>query len=765
MGYWKGDEMKQKFDVTGMTCSACVAHVEKDVKKVKGVKKVSVSLINNAMTVEYDETSIKPDTIISAVEKGGYGAKISGDTEVSKHSASDTHIISMKKRLVVSLIFFIPLLYVSMGAMLGAPQPTFLVGMENAMNFALLQFLLTLPIIWANTAYFTVGFKRLWLRSPNMDSLVAIGSSSALIYGIIALFMISTGLGRHDMVLVDNYAMNLYFEAAGAILSLVTVGKYFEAVSKGKTSDAIKKLIQLAPQTALVEFNGELTETKVSDLKKGDIIVVKPGQSIPVDGIIISGSSSIDEAAITGESMPADKTVGDQVISATVNKTGAFKFEATKVGQDTTLQQIIRLVEEAGSSKAPIAKLADKISGIFVPIVMVISVITFIVWMVIGNDFSFALSMGITVLVISCPCALGLATPLAIMVSSGKGAENGILIKSAESLETAHNVTHVVLDKTGTITYGVPSVTNIHTISYFNEEKVLEIAYGLEQHSEHPIAKAILSKAKERLIKDINVQSFDSVPGKGVNGEIEGIRYYAGNIAYMKTLKLPLEEAEKQALILAHEGKTVIYLASEKEIIGLIAVADTIKETSLEAINGFIALGIEVTMLTGDNAVTAEAIKNQLSINHVIAEVTPEEKEQVIKNLQSEGNIVAMIGDGVNDAIALTRADIGIAIGAGTDVAIESADIVLIKNDLRDALGAIELSKKTINNIKMNLFWAFFYNIIGIPIAAGLFYWFNELKLDPMLGSLAMSISSVSVALNALRLRRFKPSYLKKENI
>lgn len=765
MGYRKGDEMKQKFDVTGMTCSACVAHVEKDVKKVKGVKKVNVSLINNAMTVEYDETAIKPDIIISAVEKGGYGAKISGETEIIRKNISDAHIVSMKKRLIVSLIFFVPLLYVSMGAMLGAPQPSFLVGMENAMNFALLQFILTIPIIWANTAYFTVGYKRLWLRSPNMDSLVAIGSSAALLYGIIALFMISTGLGRHDMALVDHYAMNLYFEAAGAILSLVTVGKYFEAVSKGKTSEAIKKLIQLAPQTALVEINGEILETKVSDLKKGDIIIVKPGQSIPVDGIITSGSSSIDEAAITGESMPVDKTVGDQVISATVNKTGAFKFEATKVGQDTTLQQIIRLVEEAGSSKAPIAKLADKISGIFVPIVMTISVITFIVWMIIGADFSFALSMGITVLVISCPCALGLATPLAIMVSSGKGAENGILIKSAESLETAHNVTHVVLDKTGTITYGIPSVTDIQPFSGFSEEKVLEIAYGLEQQSEHPIAKAILSKGKEQSVKSLNVLSFDSVPGKGVNGEIEGLRYYAGNAVYMKTLQLSTDEAEKNALVFAREGKTVMYIASDQEIIGLIAVADTIKETSIEAINGFKSLGIEVTMLTGDNAVTAEAIKNALSINNVIAEVTPEEKEQVIKKLQSEGNVVAMVGDGVNDAIALTRADVGIAIGAGTDVAIESADIVLIKNDLRDALGAVELSKKTINNIKMNLFWAFIYNIIGIPIAAGLFYWFNELKLDPMLGSLAMSISSVSVALNALRLRRFTPSYNKKEKI
>lgn len=765
MGYRKGDEMKQKFDVTGMTCSACVAHVEKDVKKVKGVKKVNVSLINNAMTVEYDETAIKPDIIISAVEKGGYGAKISGETEIIRKNISDAHIVSMKKRLIVSLIFFVPLLYVSMGAMLGAPQPSFLVGMENAMNFALLQFILTIPIIWANTAYFTVGYKRLWLRSPNMDSLVAIGSSAALLYGIIALFMISTGLGKHDMALVDHYAMNLYFEAAGAILSLVTVGKYFEAVSKGKTSEAIKKLIQLAPQTALVEINGEILETKVSDLKKGDIIIVKPGQSIPVDGIITSGSSSIDEAAITGESMPVDKTVGDQVISATVNKTGAFKFEATKVGQDTTLQQIIRLVEEAGSSKAPIAKLADKISGIFVPIVMTISVITFIVWMIIGADFSFALSMGITVLVISCPCALGLATPLAIMVSSGKGAENGILIKSAESLETAHNVTHVVLDKTGTITYGIPSVTDIQPFSGFSEEKVLEIAYGLEQQSEHPIAKAILSKGKEQSVKSLNVLSFDSVPGKGVNGEIEGLRYYAGNAVYMKTLQLSTDEAEKNALVFAREGKTVMYIASDQEIIGLIAVADTIKETSIEAINGFKSLGIEVTMLTGDNAVTAEAIKNALSINNVIAEVTPEEKEQVIKKLQSEGNVVAMVGDGVNDAIALTRADVGIAIGAGTDVAIESADIVLIKNDLRDALGAVELSKKTINNIKMNLFWAFIYNIIGIPIAAGLFYWFNELKLDPMLGSLAMSISSVSVALNALRLRRFTPSYNKKEKI
>lgn len=755
--------MKQKFDVTGMTCSACVAHVEKDVKKVKGVKKVNVSLINNAMTVDYDDSTVKTEDIILAVNKGGYGASLSGEIINNKNDISSSHLLSMKKRLIVSLFFFIPLLYISMGAMLGAPQPLFLVGMENAMNFALLQFLLTIPIIWANSAYFTVGLKRLWLRSPNMDSLVAIGSGAAILYGIIALFMISSGLGHHNMVLVDEYAMNLYFEAAGAILSLVTVGKYFEAVSKGKTSEAIKKLIQLAPQTAFVEINGETIEKPTAILQKGDIILVKPGQSIPVDGEIISGNSSIDESMITGESMPVDKTVGDTVISATINKTGAFRFKATKVGLDTTLQQIIKLVEEAGSSKAPIAKLADEISSVFVPIVMAISVITFIVWMIIGAEFSFALSMGITVLVISCPCALGLATPLAIMVSSGKGAENGILIKSAESLETSHKISHIVLDKTGTITHGVPSVTDIFPLDNFDETFILSIAYALELHSEHPVAKAILAYAKTKSCDLPNIQEFDSLPGKGVNGLINGVKYYAGNISYMKTINVLTEKAELHANIYALEGKTVIYIANDKSILGLIAVADTIKDTSIDAIHHLKMMGIEVTMLTGDNRITAEAIRHKLVIDHVIAEVTPEEKEQVIKNLQHQGHVVAMVGDGVNDAIALTRANVGIAIGAGTDVAIESADIVLIKNDLRDAVSAIELSKKTISNIKMNLFWAFFYNIIGIPIAAGVFFWWNGLKLDPMLGSLAMSISSVSVALNALRLRTYKPYYLKRE--
>ncbi len=755
--------MKQKFDVSGMTCSACVAHVEKDVKKVKGVKKVNVSLINNSMTVDFED-HVTPQDIVSAVEKGGYGAKLAGEVKIdSKESTASLHIKSMKSRLIVSLIFFIPLLYISMGDMLGAPQLAFLVGMENSMNMALMQFLLTIPIVWANVAYFKVGLKRLWLRSPNMDSLVAIGSGAALIYGIFALFMIGTGLGRHDMALADEYRMNLYFEAAGAILALVTVGKYLEALSKGRTSDAIKKLIQLAPQTAFVEVNGEVVEINVADLKKDDIIIVKPGQSIPVDGVIISGLSSIDESMITGESMPVDKTVGDTVISATMNKTGAFKFRATKVGSDTTLSQIIKLVEEAGSSKAPIAKLADQISGVFVPIVMGIALITFMTWLILGQPFSFALSMGITVLVISCPCALGLATPLAIMVSSGKGAENGILIKSAESLETAHKITDVVLDKTGTITYGTPSVTDIYPLNNTDEVALLTVAYALESSSEHPIAKAITTLAISKNYVLPEVKNFDSLPGLGIQGQIEKINYYIGNIKYMTSLGRIMNEAEVIANKFAKAGKTAIYIANDQEIIGLIAVADTIKESSIEAILGFKKMGIVVTMLTGDNQVTAEAIRQKLAIDHVIAEVTPEEKEQHIKALQAQGKIVAMVGDGVNDAIALTRANVGIAIGAGTDVAIESADIVLIKNDLRDALGAVELSKKTINNIKMNLFWAFFYNIIGIPIAAGLFYWWNGLRLDPMLGSLAMSISSVSVALNALRLRNFLPSHLKKE--
>ncbi len=756
--------MKQKFDVTGMTCSACVAHVEKDVKKVKGVKKVSVSLLSNSMLVDYDDALIQANTIVSAVEKGGYGAKVAGvEIKNEQESIQASHTKSMKKRLWVSLAFFIPLLYISMGSSLGAPQLPFITGMENSMNMALLQFLLTLPIVIANSAYFTVGFKRLWLRSPNMDSLIAVGSSAALIYGVFALFMIGTGLGTDNMELVDMYSMNLYFEAAGAILALVTVGKYLESLSKGKTGEAIRKLIQLAPKTALVEKDGNEIETLVQDLVKGDIIIIKPGMRIPVDGTIISGASTIDEAAITGESMPVDKVVGDKVISATINKTGTVRFVAEKVGNDTTLAQIVRLVEEASSSKAPIAKLADQISGVFVPIVMGISVVTFIVWMLSGQPFSFALSMGITVLVISCPCALGLATPLAIMIASGKGAENGILIKSAESLETAHKVNSVVLDKTGTITYGHPALIDLKSLGTLSEPEILSIAYALESYSEHPIAMAIVEAAQAKQISKADIQDFQALAGQGVKGRIQNQAYYAGNIALMKTLKMNTTMAEAIGLEYALQGQTAIYLANDTDVLAVFSVADTVKPTSIEAIEGFKRLGIEVTMLTGDNKVTAEAIRKQLNIDKVIAEVTPEEKEQVIKQLQSEGKVVAMVGDGINDAIALTRADVGIAIGAGTDIAIESADIVLIKNDLRDALGAIELSKKTINNIKMNLFWAFFYNVVGIPIAAGVFYYLIDgLKLDPMLGSLAMSISSVSVALNALTLRGFKPSHMRK---
>jgi len=531
--------MKQKFDVSGMTCSACVVHVEKDVKKVKGVKKVSVSLLSNSMVVDYDEALINPNSIVSAVEKGGYGAKIAGEA-VKNHAESvqNEHTKAMKTRLWVSIAFFIPLLYISMGAMLKAPQPGFLVGMENAMNMALLQFLLTLPIVLANSAYFKVGYKRLWLRSPNMDSLIAVGSTAALAYGIFALFMIGSGLGRHDMALVELYSMNLYFEAAGAILTLVTVGKYLESLSKGKTGEAIRKLIQLAPKTALVEVDGQEVETLVSDLIKCEIIIIKPGMRIPVDGVIISGSSTIDEAAITGESMPVDKTIGDKVISATINKTGTVRFKAEKVGNDTTLAQIVRLVEEAGSSKAPIAKLADQISGVFVPIVMAISVVTFIVWIVTGHAFSFALSMAITVLVISCPCALGLATPLAIMIASGKGAENGILIKSAESLEMAHKVTAVVLDKTGTITYGHPALIEMKPLSSVDDFALLSIAYALESYSEHPIAVAIVEAAQAKQIKLAPIDDFQALAGQGVKGIIAGLQYFAGNIALMKSLKI-----------------------------------------------------------------------------------------------------------------------------------------------------------------------------------------------------------------------------------
>lgn len=756
---------KEKFDVTGMTCSACSSRVEKCVSKLDGASNVTVNLLTNSMQVEYDEKVLSERQIIDAVVKAGYGANVqnvksSASSSQGRAAASgnpvEEQMKNMKFRLIVSFVFLVPLMYVSMGHMVGLPLPGFLSGVENAVSFAFTQFLLCLPIIFVNRKYYIKGFQTLSHLAPNMDSLIAIGSTASLVYGIVAIYRMSYGLGSGDMELVHRYYHDLYFESAAMILALITVGKYLEARSKGKTSEALTKLLDLAPKTAVVERGGREEEIPVEQVQAGDIVVVRPGNSIPVDGFIIEGSTSIDEAAITGESIPVHKQVNDTVIAATMNKTGFIRFKATRVGDDTTFSQIIRLVEEASSSKAPIAKTADKIAGIFVPAVMAIALVTVIGWLMAGAAFEFAFSCAVSVLVISCPCALGLATPVAIMVGTGKGAENGILIKSGEALETVHNIQCVVLDKTGTITQGKPVVTNVET--NLEPGQFLSIAAGLEEKSEHPLAEAILEYTKKNKIRPSKVSEFLSVPGRGVKGKIDGKWYFAGNSRMMEEEGLSLSSVKNRLDELADQGKTPMVFAEEGRILGILSVADVVKETSREAVKQLKELGTEVVMLTGDNKRTAEAIRKELDIDTVIAEVLPQDKEREISRLQKEGKKVAMIGDGVNDAPALARADVGMAIGAGTDVAIESADIVLMKNDLLDAVTAIRLSKAVIRNIKQNLFWAFFYNSLGIPVAAGVFYTAFGWKLSPMIGAAAMSMSSIFVVTNALRLKKFKVS-------
>lgn len=761
---------KEKFDVTGMTCSACSSRVEKCVSKLDGASNVTVNLLTNSMQVEYDEKVLSERQIIDAVVKAGYGANVqnvksSASSSQGRAAASgnpvEEQMKNMKFRLIVSFVFLVPLMYVSMGHMVGLPLPGFLSGVENAVSFAFTQFLLCLPIIFVNRKYYIKGFQTLSHLAPNMDSLIAIGSTASLVYGIVAIYRMSYGLGNGDMELVHRYYHDLYFESAAMILALITVGKYLEARSKGKTSEALTKLLDLAPKTAVVERGGREEEIPVEQVQAGDIVVIRPGNSIPVDGFIIEGSTSIDEAAITGESIPVHKQVNDTVIAATMNKTGFIRFKATRVGDDTTFSQIIRLVEEASSSKAPIAKTADKIAGIFVPAVMAIALVTAIGWLMAGAAFEFAFSCAVSVLVISCPCALGLATPVAIMVGTGKGAENGILIKSGEALETVHNIQCVVLDKTGTITQGKPVVTNVET--NLEPGQFLSIAAGLEEKSEHSLAEAILEYTKKNKIRPSKVSEFLSVPGRGVKGKIDGKWYFAGNSRMMEEEGLSLSSVKNRLDELADQGKTPMVFAEEGRILGILSVADVVKETSREAVKQLKELGTEVVMLTGDNKRTAEAIRKELDIDTVIAEVLPQDKEREISRLQKEGKKVAMIGDGVNDAPALARADVGMAIGAGTDVAIESADIVLMKNDLLDAVTAIRLSKAVIRNIKQNLFWAFFYNSLGIPVAAGVFYTAFGWKLSPMIGAAAMSMSSIFVVTNALRLKKFKVS--RSENI
>ncbi len=750
--------MKKRFDVFGMTCGACAEHVRKSVSKLPGVQDVSVNLLKNNMTVTYDKNILKPEGIEAAVMKAGYRAalKDTGEKTPARGDVMQEEALGMKRRFFVSLVFLAPLFYIAMGNMLGAPLPAFLVGMENAIIYAFTQFLLVLPIAFVNFHYYRSGFKLLFRGSPNMDSLIAIGSSAALVYGVVAIFNIGYGQGHGNMELVDRYSMDLYFESAGMILTLITLGKYFETRSKGKTSEAITKLMNLAPKTAVVIREGVEEEIPVENVLVGDTIIVGPGQSIPVDGVVTEGSSSVDESAITGESIPVQKQKGDTVIAATINRTGTFRFRAQKVGNDTVLAQIIALVEDAVSSKAPIARLADRISGIFVPAVIAIAAGALIVWLLAGYPFEFAMSVGIAVLVISCPCALGLATPVAIMVGTGKGAENGILFKSARTLETAHAVDVVVMDKTGTITQGKPRVTDIFCGADITENGLLAIAASLEKPSEHPLAEAILQEAESRKAQVREVLEFDAIPGRGVSAMVDGKKYYAGNLQLMQEKGIQLFGMDKKGEEYAREGKSLLFFAESGRVLGLIAVADVVKPTSREAIEAFRALGLEAIMLTGDNRGTAEAVRSQLGISRAIAEVMPQDKEKEIAALKSQGKKVAMIGDGINDAPALARADVGIAIGAGTDVAIESADIVLMKSDLLDAVTAVELSRAVLRNIRQNLFWAFFYNVIGIPVAAGAFYLAFGLKLNPMIAAAAMSLSSVFVVTNALRLRLFK---------
>lgn len=773
--------MKERFDVTGMTCSACSSHVEKSVSKLTGVENVSVNLLTNSMQVEFDENKLDTAGIIKAVEDAGYGAAVkdehaksgaktsgqSGSQENNGLSAVEQNVKNMKKRLIVSLIFWIPLMYVSMGHMiyqwLNIPMPpftmNFLHGNENAITYAFTQFLLLLPILIANQKYFKNGFKTLWHRSPNMDSLIAIGAGAAILYGIFAIYRIGYAMGHGDMMVVHQYAHDLYFESAGTILTLITIGKYLETKSKGKTSEAITKLLNLAPKTVTVVRDGVEQVVDAADVEKGEIFLVKPGESVAVDGIVLEGKSSFDESAITGESIPVPKQEGDTIVSASMNKSGLIRAKATKVGEDTTIAQIIRLVEEASSSKAPIAKMADKIAGVFVPTVITIALITGIIWLISGATFEFAMSTAIAVLVISCPCALGLATPVAIMVGTGKGAENGILIKSGDALETAHQIDTVVLDKTGTITQGKPVVTDIICAAGKNADKtqLLQIAGSLEKGSEHPLAEAIVNYCVTNNISLEKVTDFNALFGKGIEGTVSGTHYFAGNEKMMEEKGISLSTEQKnQIQALAKQGRTPLLFADGKQFLGIVAVADVVKTTSKEAVQKFRDYGIHVIMLTGDNEVTAQAIKEQVGIDEVIAGVLPTQKEEKISALKQAGHKVAMIGDGVNDAPALASADVGIAIGAGTDVAIESADIVLMKNDLLDAVGAVKLSRAVIRNIKENLFWAFFYNSIGIPLAAGVLYPLFQIKLNPMFGAAAMSLSSVCVVSNALRLRWVK---------
>ena len=759
--------VKEKYNITGMSCAACSAKVERVVGKLDGVENVSVNLLTNSMQVEYKEDKLSSNDIIKNIADAGYGASLATDSKQKKEEKSikktnDDAIASMKFRLKVSIVFLVILMYFSMGSMIGLPLPKFLSGEGNPVGFALTQLLLVLPVMYVNRKYYISGFKSLFHLSPNMDTLIAVGSGAAFTYGVIAIYVMGYALNNSDMHTVTEYRMNLYFESVSMILTLITLGKFFETGSKARTTDAISKLIDLSPKRANVLRDGVEENILTEDVVVGDIVIVRPGESIPVDGMIIEGSTSVDESAITGESIPVQK-----LIAATINKNGSVRIKATEVGEDTAISRIIALVEEASSSKAPIAKMADRVAGVFVPVVMGIALVTFIVWLALGYDFSFALNCAIAVLVISCPCSLGLATPVAIMVGTGKGAENGILIKSADALETTHSIDTVVLDKTGTVTEGKPVVTDILAFD-IDENEFLKLAAGVESASEHPLAEAIVEKAKEKSLEIVSPTEFQAISGRGIVASVNGSKIIAGNEQAVKDQYGNSEnftEVFKKGNELAAEGKTPMYFMKDGKLLGIIAVADTIKKDSKEAIQALKNRNIDVVLLTGDHKNTAMAIAKEAGIKKVIAEVLPTDKEEHIRELIKAGHKVAMVGDGINDSPALARADVGIAIGAGTDIAIESADIVLMHSSLKDVATAIDLSKAVIRNIKQNLFWAFFYNSIGIPLAAGVFYLSMGWKLSPMFGAAAMGMSSVCVVSNALRLRGFKPKEIKKNNI
>ena len=748
---------REVLKISGMTCAACSARIEKVVSKIEGVESVTVNLTTEKLSAYIDEEVADVQKIKAAVERAGFGwseLKEGSQQADEDRQKKEREINLLWKKFIVSAVFSLPLLYISMGSMLSflsfLPIPEYLEPMDYPLNFALVQILLTIPVLIAGNRFYVVGFRAIRMKSPNMDSLIAMGTTAALIYSLYSTWQIYQG----NMGFVEG----LYFETAGVIITLILLGKSMEAVSKGRTSEAIKKLMGLAPKTATVIKNGKEIEISIDDVEENDIVLVKPGAKIPVDGEITEGFTSVDESMLTGESMPVDKKVGDSVFAATINKNGLIRFRATKVGDNTALAQIIKLIEDAQQSKAPIAQMADIVSGYFVPTVFVIAIASFALWMLSGETLSFSLTIFVSVLVIACPCALGLATPTAIMVGTGKGAENGILIKGGEALETTHKINTIIFDKTGTITEGKPTVTDIITTGTMDSDSLLQITASAEKGSEHPLGDAIVKSAEDKGLELYPIEHFESITGQGINATIQGKQLLIGNIRLMQEMNIAVETVLKDADTLAAQGKTPMYIALDSKLAGIIAVADVVKPGSAKAVKKLMEMGIEVAMITGDNRRTAEAIAKQVGITRVLSEVLPQDKSGEVKKLQQEGRRVAMVGDGINDAPALVQSDIGIAIGSGTDVAMESADIVLMHSDLMDVVTAIQLSKSTIRNIKQNLFWAFAYNVAGIPLAAGVLHIFGGPLLNPIFAAAAMSLSSVSVLSNALRLRRFKVS-------